>query len=80
MELTQAETELIELIRGGDAGNFSVLIVELEGHWAVVTTENDSDGTKIGEGKGRGLSFDRAWNDLCDTALREDKPSPHRLV
>lgn len=55
MQLSQAENELLELVRGDDAPTFRVAICFEAGRWSVTTSS--PDGVAHGEGK----SFSDAW-------------------
>jgi hypothetical protein len=58
-ELVQdAETQLLELVRGEDVSSFSVTIVCANDKWIISTTDNDSSTYCIGEGP----TFADAWH------------------
>src|SRR5262245_65577069 len=59
-ELVQdAETQLLEFLRGEDVSNFSVTIVCGNDKWIISTTDNESGTYCIGQGP----TFADAWHD-----------------
>jgi hypothetical protein len=71
-ELTQAERELLELVRHRDAKNFTVAISTDLGRWHIKLEDHDAGVA----GDGRGPDFDTAWGDIVDPRLR----GPHLHV
>jgi hypothetical protein len=53
----KAEKELLELLRGHDAENFTLKITKCDGRWLVEAEALDTGGTAIGKGS----SFAEAW-------------------
>jgi hypothetical protein len=53
-----AETQLLELVRGENVSSFSVTIVYANDKWIISTTDNDSSTYCIGEGR----TFADAWH------------------
>jgi hypothetical protein len=65
-ELVQdAETQLLELVRGEDISGFSVTIVCANDKWIISTTDNESGAYCIGEGP----TFADAWHAREDQML-----------
>jgi hypothetical protein len=58
--LTEAEHELLELLRDPAPRNFTVTIAAEDGHWHV-RAEHHEDGLMA---TGQGTTFERAWQDL----------------
>jgi hypothetical protein len=53
-----AESQLLELVRGGNVSGFSVTLVCANDKWIVSTTDNESGSYCIGEGP----TFAEAWH------------------
>ena len=66
MELTDAESHLIALLRHKDAKNFSVEIQAIAGVWCAKFFDHDA---RV-EGNGTGNSFSAAWDDIVRRKLR----------
>ena len=66
MELTEAESRLIGLLRGENAHNFSVEIRNETGLGYEKLWDHDSN---IG-GHGQGNSFSKAWDNILHPSLR----------
>ena len=60
MDLSPAETALIEMIRGETVPTFTISVTKTD-DLTVVTTSNPQDGVVIGAGH----SFDAAYMSLC---------------
>ncbi len=60
MDLSPAETALIEMLRGEVAPSFTISITRTESH-VVITTANPDDGVIIGAGP----DFETAYLSLC---------------
>ena len=54
----EAETQLLELVRGQDSKGFTLTISSDGGRWTVTTTDLDADAKAVGEGD----SFAEAWH------------------
>ncbi len=67
MELSQAEKELLELVRKMDATNFILSITVDGGQWTISTTVLDANTSGVGQGS----SFNEAWYDIAGIDLRE---------
>ncbi len=67
MELSQAEKELLELVRKMDATNFNLTITVDGGQWTISTTVLDANTSGVGQGS----SFNEAWCDIAAIDLRE---------
>ena len=83
MELTRAETELIERLRGQTGENFAITVVTIGGLWHVDRHHLDSTGHRNDETaheSGRGPSFNLAWNDLSYPQPPDDKSPPLTAV
>ena len=84
MELTRAETELIERLRGQTGKNFAIMVATFAGQWHIDRYHLDSTGQRdvdeTGYESGRGSSFDLAWNDLSYPRPPDDKPPPLTVV
>ncbi len=67
MELSQAEKELLELVREMDASNFTLTIPVDGGLWTMSTTVLDANTSGVGQGS----SFIEAWFDIAGIDLQE---------
>ncbi len=67
MELSQAEKELLELVRKMDATNFTLTITVDGGQWTISTTVLDANTSGVCQGS----SFNEAWYDIAGIDLRE---------
>jgi hypothetical protein len=66
MELNDAETQLISLLRGEDLADFTLTIQTNAGYWYAKLRDH-----KTGkEGDGEGAAFSAAWDDLAPRELR----------
>ena len=66
MELTVAESQLIALLRGDLAKNFSLELRLDGGIWYAKLWDHDASIA----GHGRGNSFSEAWGDILQRSLR----------
>jgi hypothetical protein len=66
MKMTHAEADLLALLRGEAAKNFSVEIRNVEGLW--YTKLGDHDAHLAGHGQGD--TFSSAWDDILHRSLR----------
>ena len=66
MKLTDAEIQLIELLRGEHARNFSVEIRNITGVWYAKLKDHDANLA----GHGQGDTFSHAWDDILHRSLR----------
>ena len=62
--LTEAERELLELVRDRAPRNFTITIAAEDRHWHV-RAEHHEDGLVA---TGQGTTFERAWQDLSAAA------------
>jgi len=65
-----AETQLLEFLRGKDVSNFSVTIVRGNDKWIISTTDDESGAYCIGQGP----TFADAWHDRRNQILTPDRP------
>jgi hypothetical protein len=63
-----AETQLLEFVRGAESSMFSLTIVCANDKWIISTTDNESGAYCIGEG----TTFAKAWH------ARENQILSHR--
>jgi hypothetical protein len=68
----EAERQLIELVRGQGAGNFTLTVVSQGGKWIVATTNMDSGGYCSGDGE----NFAEAWHRQENPIFTEGKRRP----
>ena len=67
LELTDAERQMIELLRSNPHVTLSIT---REGEQWHMRLEDDDSGIV---GDGHGPSFDRAWDDIRDNRMRRDR-------
>ena len=65
-----AETQLLELLRGEDVSSFSVTIVCGNDKWIISTTDTESGAYCIGQGP----TFADAWHDRKNQMLMPARP------
>ncbi len=66
MDLSQAEKELLELVRVMDATNFTLTITVDGGQWTISTTVLDANTSGVGQGS----SFNEGTVSLMRTSLQ----------
>jgi hypothetical protein len=64
--MTDAEAELIALLRGEHANNFTVEIRSVDGVWYAKLGDHDANSA----GHGQGKTFSSAWDDILHRSLR----------
>ena len=66
MKMTEAEADLIALLRDEHAKNFSVEIQNVDGRWYAKL--GDQNANLVGHGQGD--TFSGAWDDILNRSLR----------
>lgn len=66
MKLTEAENQLLALLRGEHAKDFSVEIRNLHGIWHAKLIDHDANLA----GHGQGDTFSKAWDDILHRSMR----------
>jgi hypothetical protein len=66
MKMTDAEADLIALLRGEHNQNFSVEIRNVNGLWYAKLGDHDANLA----GHGQGNTFSGAWDDILSRSLR----------